>query len=93
MARWASTPSGSGTSESITGSSSRVCTMRSSSSRSLRFQPLEPRMSISAVQMKRRSVGGSYPAVAPQVSTRPRWRTQRSERAQVSPPVKLTTTS
>ena len=39
------------------------------------------------------SLPGSYPAVAPQVSTRPPGRAARKDGTQVSPPVKLTMTS
>ena len=56
-------------------------------------QLLEPRIFNSKVQTYRKSVFGSKPAVAPQVSILPPRRVTLNEGTQVSPPVKLITTS
>src|SRR5215472_14213482 len=91
--RKASFTSSSGSSRSMTGVSCPARIMAMRVSRSSRIQPFEPRIFSSKVQMKRRSSLGSKPAVAPQVRIRPCRCSVRSEGTQVSPPVKLTTTS
>ena len=90
---WAAAASASGKVLSITGLTLDASTNRSTCSNSSRLPRVDPKMLRWFQKMRRMSVGGVAPVVAPQVTSRPPLTSAARLLAQLSPPTQSTTTS